>query len=129
MRNSFSSQLARTIFVYLTILLVTLCAIYPLSNVAAPQPGSAARSQNSFLRWLGESSLVALAVAVAGLTLASAIGYTVSRARFLRRRSILAEALVAQLLPGLILSGLFCGVLVWLGLIWSYVALLVIYFA
>jgi arabinogalactan oligomer/maltooligosaccharide transport system permease protein len=129
MRNSFSSQLARTVFVYLAILLVTLCAIYPLSNVAAAQAGSAEQSQNSFLRWLGESSLVVLAVAVAGLTLASAIGYTVSRARFLRRRSILAGALIAQLLPGLILSGVFWGVLVWLGLIWSYVALLVIYLA
>ena len=78
MRNSFSSQLARTIFVYLAILLVTLCAIYPLSNVAGSQPEPAAQSANSFLRWLGESSLVALAVAVAGLTLASAIGYTVA---------------------------------------------------
>jgi ABC-type glycerol-3-phosphate transport system permease component len=129
MRNSFSSQLARTVFVYLAILLVTLCAIYPLSNVAAPQQGPAAQLENSPLRWLGESSLVALAVAVAGVTLASAIGYILSRARFLRRRSGLAAALIAQLLPGLILSGLFCGVLIWLGLIWSYVALLVIYLA
>ncbi len=126
MRNLSSSQLARTVFVYLAILLVTVCAIYPLSRVAAPPPE---QSENSFLRWLGESSLVALAVAVAGVTLASAIGYTLSRARFLRRRSALPGALIAQLLPGLILMGLICGLLVWLGLIWSYVALLVIYLA
>jgi len=120
-----ASQLVRTTFVYLAFLLITLCAIFPLS-VSVGNP--AARSiEPSFLPWLGDSTLIALAVAIPGGALASAIGYAWTRARFLRRGSTLGGALLAQLLPAVILLGLACVALVRLGLVSSWLALLGIY--
>src|SRR5690348_9022750 len=113
--GSSASRLVRTTFVYLAFLLITLCAIYPLS-VWAGNP--AARSiEPSFLRWLGDSSLVALAVAIPGVAFASAIGYAFARARFLRRGSRWGGALLAQLLPAILLLGLVCVGLIWRGLV------------
>ena len=65
------------------------------------------------LRWLGESSFVALTVAISGLGLASAAGYTLSRSRFLHRSSTFGGALLAQLLPR---GDPAHGALSWLGL-------------
>jgi len=125
MRSS-ASQLVRTTFIYLAFLLITVCVIYPLGASAVANP-PAASIAHSFLRWLGDASLIALAVAVTGVALASTIGYSLSRAHFLRRSSRLAGALFAQLLPAAILLGLVCVGLVWLGLVGSWLALLVIY--
>ena len=81
----------------------------------------------SSLRCLGESSFVALTVAITGLGLASAVGYTLSRSRFLHRSSTFGRALLAQLLPVVILLTVLCLGLVWLGLIASYLGLFIIY--
>ena len=125
MRSS-ASQLVRTTFIYLAFLLITICVIYPLgaSPLANPPPASVA---HSFLRWLGGSSLIALAVAITGVALASTIGYCLSRAQFLRRSSRLGGALLAQLLPAAIHLGVICIGLFWLGFVGSWLALLVIY--
>lgn len=128
MIRSPAAQLTRTVFTYLTLLLVTLCAIYPLGALALPGPAAVRQSDASYLRRLGESGLVALAVAVTGLALASAIGYTVSRSRFLRRGAAFGGALLAQLLPAAILVTALGLALVWLGLIVSYFGLLIVYF-
>jgi ABC-type glycerol-3-phosphate transport system permease component len=80
-----------------------------------------------YLRWLGDSSLVALTVAITGLALSSAAGYTLSRSRFLRRSSTLGRALLAQLLPAAIPVAALCLGLVWLGLIASYLGLFITY--
>ena len=79
MIRSSASQLTRTVFTYLTLLLITLCAICFLGDLEAPMHSATARFDTSCLRWLGESSLVALTVAITGLALASAAGYTLSR--------------------------------------------------
>ena len=125
MRSS-ASQLVRTTFIYLAFLLITVCVIYPLgaSAVANPPPASVA---HPFLRWLGGSSLIALAVAVTGVALASTIAYCLSRAQFLRRSSRLGGALLAQLLPAAILLGVICIGLFWLGVVGSWLALLFLY--
>ena len=125
MRSS-ASQLVRTTFIYLAFLLITVCLIYPLSASAVANPPGASIA-HSFLRWLGDASLIALAVAVTGVALASAIGYGLSRAQFLRRSSRLAGALVAQLLPAAILLGVICIGFFWLGVVGSWLALLAIY--
>ena len=127
MIRSSASQLTRTVFTYLTLLLITLCAIGLLGALEVPMHSAATRLDNSSLRRLGESSLVALTVAITGLALASAAGYTLSRARFLRRSATLGGALLAQLLPVAILLTALCLGLVWLGLIVSYLGLFVIY--
>ena len=127
MIRSSASQLTRTVFTYLTFLLITLCAIYPLNTLAVPKHSAAIQLDTPYLRWLGESSLVALTVAITGLALSSAAGYTLSRSRFLRRSSTFGRALLAQLLPAAVLLAALCLGLVWLGLIASYLGLFIIY--
>ena len=127
MIRSSALQLTRTVFTYLTLLLITLCAIYFLSTFTASMRSTVTQFDTSGLHWLGESSLVALTVAVTGLALASAGGYTLSRARFLRRSSTFGRALLAQLWPAATLLTALCLGLVWLGLIVSYLGLFLIY--
>ncbi len=127
MIRSSASEFTRTVFTYLTLLLITLCAISLLGAFEAPMRSATTRFDTSCLRWLGESSLVALTVAITGLALASAAGYTLSRARFLRRSATLGGALLAQLLPAAILLTVPCLGLVWLGLVLSYFGLFLIY--
>jgi arabinogalactan oligomer/maltooligosaccharide transport system permease protein len=122
-----ASQLTRTVFTYLTLLLITLCAIYLLIAFVGARDSAAMQLDTSDLRWLGESSLVALTVAITGLGLASAAGYTLSRSRFLRRNSTFGGALLAQLLPAIVLLTALCLGLVWLRLIAFYLGLLIIY--
>ena len=110
-----TSQLIRTILTYLTLLVITLCAIYPLSAFITSEHPAFAGLDTSFQGRLVDTSLVALAVAVTGLALASSIGYTLSRSRFLRRSSALGVALLAQLPPGAILLAPLCLALVWRG--------------
>ena len=122
-----ASQLTRTVFTYLTLLLITLCGIYLLGALEVPMHSAAVQFDTSCLRCLGESSFVALTVAITGLGLASAAGYTLSRSRFLHRSSTFGGALLAQLLPAVILLTALCLGLVWLGLIASYLGLFIIY--
>ena len=121
------SQLTRTVFTYLTLLLITLCGIYLLGALEGPMHSAAVQLDTPCLRCLGESSFVALTVAITGLGLASAAGYTLSRSRFLHRSSTFGGALLAQLLPAVILLTALCLGLVWLGLIASYLGLFIIY--
>jgi arabinogalactan oligomer / maltooligosaccharide transport system permease protein len=125
--RSSASQLTRTVFTYLTLLLITVCAIYPLGARSTPGHSTAIPSDTSYLRSLGESSLVALTVAITGLALASAAGYILSRFRFLPLGSTFGRALLAQLVPSTILLAALCFGLVWLGLFVSYLALLIIF--
>ena len=127
MIRSSASQLTRTVFTYLTLLLITLCAIYPLGVLAVPRHLAAMPLDTSCLRQLGQSSLVALTVAMTGLALASAAGYTLSRSRFLRRSCTFGRALLAQLLPATILLTALCLGLAWLRLIVSYLGLFTVY--
>ena len=127
MAHSSASQLMRMVLSYLALLLVTLCAIYPVSSMLITGSQPELHSATSFLPWLGQSSLVVLGVAITGVALSSSIGYALSRRRFLRRNSTITGALLAQLLPtALFLLPIFC-VLFWLGLIDSYLALVIIY--
>src|ERR1700759_346903 len=105
-----ASQLMRSVFTYLALLLVTLCAIYPLSAFVTSTPRPHDGLNTFFPRWLGDTCLLALAVAASGLALASSIGYALSRARFLRRNSRLGGALLTQFLPWLLLIAPLCFV-------------------
>ena len=122
-----ASQLTRTVFTYLTLLFITLCGIYLLGVLEVPIHSAPVKFDTSCLRCLGESSFVALTVAITGLGLASAAGYALSRSGFLHRSSTFGEALLAQLWPAVILLTALCLGLVWLGLIASYLGLFIIY--
>lgn len=126
MRYSSGWQLTRMVFVYLFLLLLSLAAIYPL-NPLVVSTQSSIEPATSFLTWLGQSALVAFAVTLPGAALACVIGYSWSRARFLRRGSRFGRTLFAQLLLVVILLAPISCVLIWLGLIRPWCALLIIY--
>ena len=127
MSRSNISPLMRTAFVYLALLLLTLCVMFPISGLVTTGLQPAAHGEFSFRTWVAHSTLVALAVAITGMALSSAIGYAISRSTFLRYTSGLGGALLAQLLPITILLLPILALLFWLGLLDTYGALLIIY--
>lgn len=127
MSRSSVSQLMRMVLSYLALLLLALCVIYPISSLLAVRLRPAAPSPASFLPWLGHTSLVALAVAITGSALASAVGYALSRFRFLRRHASGTGAVFAQLGPAMLFLLPIVALLFWLELIDSYLALFVVY--
>ncbi len=86
-------------------------------------------TETAFLRWLGNSLLVSLVVTVTGVTLASTAGYALSRFRFKGRKGALSGILVTQMFPATMLLLPLYIVLVRLGLINSYLGIVVIYSA
>ena len=82
-----------------------------------------------FLRWLGNSLLVAGVVTITGVALASTAGYALSRHRFKGRKAALSGILVTQMFPATMLLLPLYIVLIELGLINSYLGIVVIYSA
>lgn len=82
-----------------------------------------------FLHWLGNVALVALTVSITGVALASTAGYALSRFRFLGRSTTLNGLLVTQMLPAAMLLLLLYLILIKLGLINSYLGVIIIYTA
>ncbi|MGZ5552915.1 MAG: sugar ABC transporter permease, partial [Chthoniobacterales bacterium] len=81
------------------------------------------------LRWLGNSSIIALAVTLTGVVLASTAGYALSRFRFLGRTSMLNGLLVTQMFPATMLLLPLYLILIKLSLINSYLGVVIIYAA
>lgn len=81
-------------------------------------------TETPFLRWLGNSTLIALAVTFTGVALASTCGYALSRFRFLGRSTMLNGLLVTQMFPATMLL-----LPLYLILINSYLGVIVIYTA
>ncbi|HZF09239.1 MAG TPA: sugar ABC transporter permease [Thermoanaerobaculia bacterium] len=85
-------------------------------------------SEQPFLRWLGNSTLVAFLTTLLGVFLASTAAYAFSRFRFPGRRAGLMAFLVSQMFPGtLMLIPLYIIVVKWLGLGSSYLGLVLVY--
>jgi len=85
--------------------------------------------ETDFLRWLGNSALVSLAVTITGVALASTAGYAVSRFRFAGKSKILTGLLVTQMFPATMLLLPLYLILIKLELINSYLGVIVIYSA
>ena len=86
-------------------------------------------AETDFLRWLGNSLLVSLVVTITGVALASTAGYALSRHRFRGRKAALSGILVTQMFPATMLLLPLYIVLIQLGLINSYIGIVVIYTA
>ncbi len=86
-------------------------------------------TETSFLTWLGNSLLVSLVVTITGVALASTAGYALSRFQFSGRKTALSGILVTQMFPATMLLLPLYIVLVRLGLINSYLGIVVIYTA
>lgn len=111
---------------YLALFLFTLFALYPISrSVTVFANVRSLLSEPAFLRWLWNSALIALAVTITGVALASIAGYAFSRLRFSGRNGLL----VTQLLPAAVLLLPLYLILIKLSLISSYLGLIIIYAA
>ena len=85
--------------------------------------------ETDFLRWLFNSLLVSGVVTITGVALASTAGYALSRHRFKGRKAALSGILVTQMFPATMLLLPLYIVLTKLGLINSYVGIVIIYSA
>ncbi|MBU1706376.1 sugar ABC transporter permease [bacterium] len=86
-------------------------------------------TENPFLRWLWNSTLVAIAVTLTGVALASTAGYAFSRFRFQGRNFGMAMLLTTQMFPATMLLLPLFIMLAKLHLINSYIGIVVVYTA
>ena len=133
-----------------TVLLVFVAiSIYPAINVfsISLRPGNRLRStdlaivppdwtvasyvalftEQPFLRWLGNSLLVATLVTVTGVVLASIGGYAFSRFRFVGRKATMLAILTTQMFPATMLLLPIYILIAKLGLVNTYLGLMVFY--
>ncbi len=145
--NGFTAKLGS----YLALAIFVLFALYPISRVVtiALRPGDQLLStslalipagatlanfrtllfETPFLHWLANSTVIALAVTLTGVALASTAGYALSRFRFLGHSSMLNGLLVTQMFPATMLLLPLYLILIKLGLINSYLGVIIIYAA
>jgi arabinogalactan oligomer/maltooligosaccharide transport system permease protein len=131
------------------LLLFVAIALYPALNVLSIslRPGNRLRStdlaiipedwtlqsyvelftQQPFLRWMSNSLIVAAAVTVAGVALASVGGYAFSRFRFVGRNATMLAILTTQMFPATMLLLPLYLVIAKLHLVNTYVGLMVFY--
>jgi ABC-type maltose transport systems, permease component len=130
------SQLASYLFLTLTVLLaavplweISVRALHPSGPAGAAGLGNFSRllASSDFLRWLGNSLFVALAVTVVGVILAATAGYALSRFHFLGRLAVLQSLLVTQIFPATLLLLPIFLILVQLKLINTFIGLILVY--
>jgi arabinogalactan oligomer / maltooligosaccharide transport system permease protein len=85
--------------------------------------------ETPFLRWLTNSLLVSGVVTVTGVALASTAGYALSRYKFKGRGSMLSGLLITQMFPATMLLLPLYVMLISLGLLNSYIGIVIIYTA
>jgi arabinogalactan oligomer/maltooligosaccharide transport system permease protein len=139
------------IIVYLILVLFCLFAVYPVLNVVSIslRPGDKLLSKSlaiippnwtlqtyvnlftdePFLRWMLNSSLVSIAVTVFSVSLASTAGYAFSRYRFRGRQSAMIGLITTQMFPVTMLLLPLFVVLIKIGAYDSYVGLIIAYSA
>jgi len=86
-------------------------------------------TEREFLRWLGNSAAVSLTVTLTGVLFASMAGYGFSRFRFVGKKAGLLSLLTTQMFPGTMLLLPMYIMLINLGLINSYLGIVVVYSA
>lgn len=86
-------------------------------------------TEREFVRWLGNSALVSLTVTLTGVLFASMAGYGFSRFRFVGKKAGLLSLLTTQMFPGTMLLLPMYIMLINLGLINSYLGIVVVYSA
>lgn len=144
-------SLPRMALSYFALLIFAIFALYPISQIVTialrpsdellstslaliPKGATLANfrillTETPFLRWVGNSTLIALAVTATGVALASTAGYALSRFRFLGRTTMLNGLLVTQMFPATMLLLPLYLILIKLHLINSYLGVIIIYTA
>ena len=150
-RTAIFSLFSRSALSYLVLFAFTIFALYPITRIVtiALRPGDQLLSTSlafvppgatlanfrvlltstPFLRWLVNSSVIALAVTLTGVALASTAGYALSRFRFSGRSTMLNGLLVTQMFPATMLLLPLYLILIKLSLINSYLGVVIIYTA
>src|SRR4051812_11782459 len=138
-----------TTFRHSVLLLFVAIALYPALNVLSIslRPDNRLRSndlaiipadwtlnsyeqlftEQPFLRWLGNSLIVASGVTMSGVTLAAVGGYAFSRYRFVGRNATMLAILTTQMFPATMLLLPLYIVIAKLHLINTYLGLMVFY--
>ena len=136
-------------FSYIVLVAFAIFSVYPISQIVtialrpgdqllstslAPIPKGATLSnfrvlltETPFLHWVANSGLIALAVTLTGVALASTAGYALSRFRFIGRSTTLNGLLVTQMFPATMLLLPLYLILIKLPLINSYPGVIIIY--
>ncbi|HLX12298.1 MAG TPA: sugar ABC transporter permease [Bacteroidota bacterium] len=149
--NPKNKKLLKSIATHATLILFSIIAIYPVSQIVtiSLRPGDRLLStsleiipQNAslhsyvelfterpFLRWVGNSMLVSLTVTFTGVVLAAMTGYAFSRFNFIGKKSGLLGLLVTQMFPATMLLLPLYIMLIHLGLINTYWGLIITYTA
>ena len=150
-RTAIFSLFSRSALSYLVLFALTVFALYPITRIVtiALRPGDQLLSTSlalvprgatlanfrilltstPFLRWLVNSTIIALAVTLTGVALASTAGYALSRSRFSGRSTMLNGLLVTQMFPATMLLLPLYLILIKLSLINSYLGVIIIYTA
>ncbi len=146
--NNLQSRII-SLFLYFLLIGFTLVVLYPILNVfsISLRPGDRLLStslklipdgasfhaykvlftQTPFLLWFWNSSLIAAAVTITGVALASTAGYAFSRFNFYGRKSAMVGLLVTQMFPPTMLLLPMYIMILKLHLINSYLGVIVIY--
>lgn len=139
------------LFSYATLVVFALVALFPLWQIVniSLRPGNQLLStalelipagatfenyvklftERDFLIWMGNSALIALTVTVTGVFFASTAGYGFSRFKFMGKRFGLLTLLTTQMFPATMLLLPMYIMLINLGLINTYLGIIVVYSA
>jgi len=144
-------KLLADILTYLFLIIFTVVALYPVINVFTISirpndrllstslsiiPDNATFKQyvelftnRPFLLWVWNSTLVSFVVTLTGVALASTAGYALSRFRFVGKQFSLLGLLTTQMFPATMLLLPMYIMLIKLGLINSYLGIIIVYSA
>lgn len=146
-----SARVLRLLFTYLALAVFAVIAVYPILQVvtislrpsdrllstsleiipegATLQNYIALFEDQPFLRWLGNSMFVSLVVTLTSVVIASMAGYGFSRFRFIGRNFGMLTLLTTQMFPATMLLLPLYIMLIKLGLINTFMGVIVIYTA
>ena len=124
-KHSRAKKVTGTVLIYIVLVVITLITIYPIVQIfgISLRPANELYStslriipenwsfeayrvvlfEKDFFTWLRNSVIVAVAVSIFGVTLASTSGYAFSRFRFRGRKSGMISILVTQMFPATML--------------------------
>ncbi|HSD64664.1 MAG TPA: sugar ABC transporter permease [Ignavibacteriaceae bacterium] len=144
-------KLLADIFTYLFLIIFTVIVLYPVINVFTISirpndrllstslsiiPSDATFKQyvelftnRPFLLWVWNSTIVSFVVTVTGVALASTAGYALSRFKFVGKQASMLGLLTTQMFPATMLLLPMYIMLIKLGLINSYLGIIIIYSA
>ena len=145
------NNLIKKTLTYLFLIVFTLIVLYPILQLVSIslRPGNKLLStdlslipenasfnsyidlftKRPFLKWVGNSFIVSVVVTLTGVALASMAGYAMSRFKFVGKNFAMLSLLTTQMFPATMILLPMYVMLVNLGLINSYIGIIIIYSA